>query len=126
MVAARVELARLDLAGHLYQIKRLTIGLVLCLTLAAAACMGLVSLAVILAHRWAVANYGEPNASLLVVGVCGALAGLGILVAWLRMRSFQRDFHFMEDTLAELQEDLVWLSEWTGDTGASAEDDRPE
>mgnify|MGYP002624021517 CR=1 FL=1 len=49
------------------------------------------------------------------LGACGSLLLVAAgLVGWRGWRKFRRDFAGLEDSIAELQEDLVWLSEWLG------------
>jgi protein-S-isoprenylcysteine O-methyltransferase Ste14 len=51
------------------------------------------------------------------------LLGLGILLGFLAWWTFRRRFTALEETLEEIREDLVWLSEWTGRASSEAETD---
>lgn len=53
------------------------------------------------------------NGILLVVSV-----GL-ILLAW---RRYRRNFHGLEDSIAELREDMLWMQEWVGKKSAESSD----
>src|SRR5690606_31944697 len=46
-------------------------------------------------------------------------------ITWWTIRAFRHDFVGLRDTLAELREDLVWLQEWSGQTG-SADPSEPD
>ncbi len=48
------------------------------------------------------------------------LASVGlILLAW---RRYRRDFHGLDDSIAELREDMLWMQEWVGKKSAETSD----
>ena len=110
MLQLRWELARLELGAASSTIMWLGIFLVVAVVMVLVALPVLViSLAGWLDRVWQL-PYGLPWS--LVLGL--ALAVGGLLLAWLAWRRFRRDFTGLEETIAELREDVVWFEEWTG------------
>jgi hypothetical protein len=53
----------------------------------------------------------SPALWMLLLGGFSLLLGAGI--GWAAYQRFRSDFSGLRNTLAELQEDIVWLREWT-------------
>jgi len=111
-VELRWQLARLEVESDLRSAKRLIIGLSIAAVIALAALPILVVCLAQLLDGWlrlgSVAWLGIFGLLLLLVGPAVGYA------AW---RRFRRGFVGLQQTLEELQEDLVWLREWTGKRG---------
>ncbi|MEN6459034.1 MAG: phage holin family protein [Thermoguttaceae bacterium] len=108
MMAARWELARLELSADLRSLRRLAV----CWLLAALVAMTVLPvLAVALAHALAgIGNIGFAGWLLLVAGGLLLAAAVGVWAAW---RRFRRKFVGLRETLEELREDMTWLAEKT-------------
>ena len=112
MLQLRRELAELEVRHDLRTGRRLLIvggaGLVFLLSglplLLVAAARGLAT--------WT--NLGQ-TAWLLILGAVSLLWGGTVM--WAAYRRFRQDFSGLEGTLAELNEDLVWLQDWTSRAG---------
>jgi hypothetical protein len=106
MVALRWELARLELHSDLRELKRLAIVWI------AAAALGLTALPLlIICLAEALDGCGHIARAgwlLIFAGALLALAGAGSYGAW---RHFRRRFVGLQETLEELQEDLLWIKE---------------
>jgi protein-S-isoprenylcysteine O-methyltransferase Ste14 len=108
MLALRWKLAVMEAREAIGSMRRLA------MALAIAAVVSIVGLSVLavaaadsLDHRLGMSH----EAWLAVFGL--GLVGLGILVGGLAWWTFRRRFTAMEETLEEIREDLIWLSEWT-------------
>ena len=122
MVTLRRELAALEI-NHDRQLTRrcLTVGL-------AGAILVLVALPLLLhAAADALSHITTLNATTWNVILGSALAAPGIMLLAFGLRKFRAEFCGLRGTLAELNEDLIWLREWTqtdvpaGDGPASGE-----
>jgi hypothetical protein len=119
MLTLRWQLAWLEVRADLASTRRLAI------VLAAVAVMALTALPVltvcaadVLDQRLGIPRIGW----LLTFGL--VLLGSAPLIGWLAWSRFRRRLVALEETLEELREDLVWLREWTGRTGAEPEGGR--
>lgn len=105
MAELRWQLALLEFHAALAQVKRLAVvgGI--------AAVAGLTSLAVLVVYAADMLGgvWISRTAWLLTFGL--SLLAISILSVWLAVRHFRHEFAFMEETLEELREDLVWLEE---------------
>lgn len=116
MLAARAALVRLELAESARQTARCAVVLALALVLLVSAVpVAVATLALACATYFGQSPIGWLAASALVLVVVAAF------IAWLALRAFRRDFTGLRDSLAELEEDRVWLREWLGQA-AAAED----
>jgi uncharacterized membrane protein YqjE len=109
MVALRWKLARLELCEAAGSMRRLAVALAVASVLTTA---GLAALVV----AWAESldrHLGMSREAWLTVFGLGLL-GLGILSGSLAWWTFRRRFTALEETFEEIREDLIWLSEWTG------------
>jgi len=116
LAEARWKLARLEVLTAAGEIKRLAI---------AAAAGGIVALVSMPVLVVALADllegtFGFGRAAWLGLFGVGLLAS-AVVVAWTGWRRFQARFVGLEETLEELQEDLVWLREWTGSAADNPE-----
>ena len=114
---ARYQLAQLEVQQSVGAIKRVVIGS------AAAGVMALVALPtmlVLLAELLATWTTWEPEIWLAILG-CGLLVSAAAVFVMSRRR-FQREFVGLQDTLAELKEDVVWLRELAGGSQKAEED----
>jgi uncharacterized membrane protein YqjE len=118
MLALRWKLARLELRDAAGSMRRLAVALAIAAVLTTA---GLSVLAVALAQSLDRHLGMSREAWLTVFGL--GLFGLGILLGGLAWWTFRRRFTAMEETLEEIREDLVWLSEWTGRASSETETD---
>jgi uncharacterized membrane protein YqjE len=109
MLALRWKLARLELREAVGSMRRLAVALAVAAVLTTA---GLSSLLVACAESLDRHLGMSREAWLTVFGL--GLLGLGILLGSLAWWTFRRRFTALEETLEEIREDLVWLSEWTG------------
>lgn len=109
MLALRRELVESELRSDLTAARRFAIVATLCAVLAV---VGLAVFAVAGA-AYADRRYGfeVPWISLSTGGLLLALGLLGALVSWFR---FRRSLLLLEQSRAELKEDLLWLEEWLG------------
>ena len=113
MAAARLELARLEIAADLLSAKRLAVAWLVALV------MALTSLPLVAV--WLAEVLGEltgiPRGGwLLGFAACLLLAaGVGGYLAW---RRFRRNFLGLRETLEELREDVLWLKEKSGSGNA--------
>ncbi|MBX3413159.1 MAG: phage holin family protein [Pirellulales bacterium] len=109
MLAARLELARLEATAAARQTARCAVAL-------AVATLLLVSILPIAVATLALAgaNYFAQSPIAWLAGSVPILGALAAFIAWLSLRHYRRHFTGMRDTLAELREDLVWLQEWSG------------
>ncbi len=110
MAALRWQLALLELKAGAAAVKRLAV------VLAVSAVMGVCGLSVLAVF-----------AADVLDGLCGIsrsgwllLFGLALLLggaaaAYLAWRRFRRRFTGLEQSLAELREDVVWIREWMGE-----------
>ena len=116
MAALRWRLAWLELKADALAVRRLAIVLV------ASAVMGLCGLSVLLVF-----------AAEMLDGLCGVSRGGwlasfalvlllgGAAASYFAWRRFRRSFTGLEQSLAELREDVVWLREWMGEKGEGGE-----
>jgi uncharacterized membrane protein YqjE len=114
MLALRGKLAILELREAAVSLRRLAVAL------AIAAVLTTVGLSV-LAVAWAGSldhHLGMSREAWLTVFGLGLLV-LGMLLGGLAWWTFRRRFIALEETLEEIREDLIWLSEWTGEKSAS-------
>jgi protein-S-isoprenylcysteine O-methyltransferase Ste14 len=119
MLALRWALARLELRDAAASLRRLAVALAVTAVLTTA---GLSVLAV----AWAESldrHLGLSREAWLTVFGLGLL-GLGLLLGSLAWWTFRRRFTAMEETLEEIREDFVWLSEWTGQAPSETDDSR--
>jgi protein-S-isoprenylcysteine O-methyltransferase Ste14 len=114
MAALRWQLAWLELKADALAVKRLAVALVL------SAVMGLCGLSVlaVFAAEMLDGFCGLARSDWLLLFGTALLFG-GAAAGYLAWRRFRRRFTGMEQSLAELREDAVWLQEWTA---AKAED----
>ncbi len=116
MFSLRWELARLELDSDLQALKRLAIVLVI----VAVAVLAVPPVLVVVA-----AELLDGTLGIARVGWLGILAGVlffgAVLVGWLAWLRFRRSLVGLEETLEELQEDALWLHEFSGRQG----DDSP-
>ena len=109
MLALRRRLAETELRSDLAASKQLAIsagvGLVVAVT-------GLPVLVI------AIASFADRHFQLSFPWISTATGGVlllgGSLFAWLAYTKFRRNFCGFQQSLAELQEDLIWLHEWAG------------
>jgi hypothetical protein len=116
MLALRWKLARLELREAAVSMRRLAVALAVAAALSTA---GLSALAV----AWAESldrHLGLSREAWLTVFGLGLL-GLGVLSGSLAWWVFHRRFAAMEETIEEVREDLIWLSEWTGRPSSETE-----
>jgi len=118
LAEARWKLARLEVLAAVAEVKRLAI---------AAAVGGIVALVsipvlVVAAAELLDGTFGLGRTAWLGQFGVGLLAS-AVTVAWIGWRRFQARFVGLEETLEELQEDLLWLREWRGN---AAEDSPPK
>jgi uncharacterized membrane protein YqjE len=120
MAAARLELARLEIAADLLSAKRLTVAWAVALVMLLTSLpLVAVWMADVLSEWTGVAR----GAFLLGFAGCLLLAsGVGGHLAW---RRFRRNFVGLRETLEELQEDLLWLKEKTGASDAEQDAAKP-
>lgn len=104
MLAARWALGRLEIDVAVGQLKRLAI------VLALAGVLALTALPVLVV---ALANSFCPYSTTILWFAGGGLLAIGVVAGVLAWRRFRREFSPLEDSLAELHEDLEWLREWT-------------
>ncbi len=118
MLALRWQLSRLEVEAAVAQIKRLSIGLLIC------AVMLLVALPILaVAAAWWLDRLKVWEILLgtwLLIFGSGLLLG-GIAGGYLAWRRFRRRFAGMEQTLEELREDGVWPRQWAGNREDSQE-----
>ena len=106
MAAARLELARLEIASDLLSAKRLAVA---CVVVAVMFLTALPLVAVWMAEVLSELTRIPRGGWLLGFAACLFLAsGIGSYVAW---RRFRRNFLGLRETLEELREDLQWLRE---------------
>ncbi len=118
MLALRWKLARLELRDAVESMRRLAVAL----AVAAVFIMtGLSSLVVACAESLDRHLGMSREAWLTAFGL--GLLGLGILLGFLAWWTFRRRFTAMQESLEEIREDLVWLSEWTGQPLETRTDD---
>ena len=116
MAAARLELARLEIASDLLSAKRLAVAWLVALV------MAFTALPLVAVWMAEVLNdlTGIPRGGWLL-GFAGCLflvSGIGGYLAW---RRFRRNFLGLRETLEELREDVLWLTEKGGkETGEHA------
>lgn len=105
--ALRWELARLELQADLENVRWLVIAAVVALVVVLTSLPVLViCLAELLDGLLGISRLGW-------TAIAGGLLLLGgLLGGWLAWRRFRRRLVGLEQTLEELQEDLVWLEEW--------------
>ncbi|MCH8923749.1 MAG: phage holin family protein [Planctomycetes bacterium] len=108
MLAARWALGRLEIDVAVGQLKRLAI------VLTSAAVLILTALPVLIV---ALAR-SLPHSTAILWFAGGALLLLGAIAGLIAWRRFRREFSPLEDSLAELHEDVTWLREWTRDEEA--------
>ncbi len=114
MAAARLELARLEIAADLLSAKRLVVA---CVVVAVMFLTALPLVAVWLAEVLSELTRIPRGGWLLGFAACLFLAsGIGDYVAW---RRFRRNFLGLRETLEELREDVLWLTE-KSETGKAA------
>ncbi len=120
MAAARLELARLEIAADLHSAKRLAVVWAVALALALTSLpLVAVWMADVFSEWTGVARGGW----LLGFAACLLLAsGIGGYLAW---RRFRRDFVGLRETLEELREDLLWLNEKSGTKETSEKANKP-
>lgn len=109
MLAARAELLGLELSAARKSVVQLVVAVLLgCLILLVALPMATVAFSQQLARWFSL----DPLAVLWVFTLLMFLGGAGLIYgSW---RRFRREFHGVEDSIAELQEDLQWMQEWLG------------
>ena len=108
MLAARWELAELELAASKHQAMRLAVILGLALLLLT---VGLTLAGVALADVLAAGTGMTPGVWRLILS--GSLVVVGLLAAAGGYWRFRRDFTGLAESREELREDLLWLREWT-------------
>jgi uncharacterized membrane protein YqjE len=108
MLAARWALGRLEFDVALAQLKRLA------MVLSIAAVLVLTALPVLIVALASSFRHSTP----ILWSTGGVFLALGIIAGLLAWRRFRREFAPLEDSLAELHEDVTWLREWTGDEEA--------
>lgn len=114
LLAARLELAQLEFQTSLAQVKRLAITLTF---LGAVAITGLVLL-LLLATELVGAQTGIHRYVWMAASGVTLVAASGAAI-WVAIRHFRSDFTGLNDSLAELREDLLWIREWR-EKGAQA------
>jgi hypothetical protein len=118
-IAARCELARLEIASDLLSAKRLAVAWIVALV------MALTSLPLVAVWMAEVLSEltGIPRGGwLLGFAACLLLAaGVGGYLAW---RRFHRNFLGLRETLEELREDMLWLQEHSGTADKTRDDKR--
>ena len=109
MLAARAELLGLELSAARSSVVRLVVAVLLgCLILLVALPMATVAFSQQLARWFSL----DPLAVLWVFTLMMFVGGTGLIYgSW---RRFRREFHGVEDSIAELREDLMWMQEWLG------------
>ena len=109
MAAARLELARLEIASDLLSAKRLAVAWLVALVMAFTALpLVAVWMAEVLSGLTSIPRGGW------LLGFAGCLfllSGIGGYLAW---RRFRRNFLGLRETLEELREDVLWLKEKGG------------
>jgi uncharacterized membrane protein YqjE len=109
MLELRRELAELEVRHDAQAGKRLgLVGGVAAVLIVTALPLLLTALAHGLAG-WTRIN--DPSVWMLILGGFSLFLGAGL--GWAAYRRFRSDFSGLRGTLAELQEDVVWLREWT-------------
>ncbi len=109
MLSARRELAELEVRTDVASAKRLAVGGAIGAVLALC---GLPLLLVAAAETLAV-QFGHDHLGwLLGLGIAAIV--IGLLIVWRAWRRFRTSFIGLEQSLAELKEDLAWLREWAG------------
>jgi uncharacterized membrane protein YqjE len=106
MLAARWELARLELEATAAQTRRLAIVLACCGTVGAVGVMVLVALTVEVLHRHYTGRFLATAAGLAIAA--------SLVAAYAAYRRFRREVVGLNESLAELREDARWLDEWFG------------
>ncbi len=120
MTRCHWELARLELASDMRELRRLALGM----TVAAALALAALPMAAVALAWWVRGSLGLGFGGWLAVFAALLLAGAATVAhfAWHR---FRRRFCGLEETLEELREDLLWVGEWTGSTAASGQPTDP-
>jgi uncharacterized membrane protein YqjE len=108
MLALRWQLASLELRAAVNQLRSLAIALTI------AAMMGLTSLPLVAVYLAEVLDgqWGVSRQAWLLFLALGLLS-CALLIGLSAYRVFRRRFVGLEESWEELQEDLVWLREWT-------------
>ena len=117
MLELRRDLAQLELQHDAQVGKRLAIGGGIGAILVITAWPLLLSSLAIGLSRWT--QLHSPAIWLLILGGFSLFLGFGI--GWAAYQRFRADFTGLKCTLAELNEDLAWLREWTQSQPPSAE-----
>jgi len=109
MLQTRRDLAEVEIRADIRLIKRLLIGSVIGIA-------GLLTSLAMLAAGLAGSMDGQMGLSkdgwLLTMGAVLLVAGA--LVVWVSWARFRRGLLALQDTRAELNEDLTWISDWLG------------
>jgi len=111
-VELRWQLARLEVESDLRSAKQLIIGL----SLAAVTALAALPVLVVCLAQLLNGFLGLGSAAWLAI-LGFALMLIGPAVGYAAWRRFRRRFVGLQQTLEELQEDFVWLREWTGEGG---------
>ena len=121
MVVIRRQLAESEIRSDIASARRLAIaggiGAVAVLT-------GLPVLVVLLAEVLAQHLLLDRIWWLLILGTVPLVGGL--LIAWRAWRRFRSDFIGLQETLAEMHEDLEWLREWLGQQRPIGPEETPD
>lgn len=107
MLAARVELAQLEMRLASARFKRLSIVVGACGLASLAGYVILVQLAAEMVPAFGTLSYSE---SLALVG--SGLIAAGSLIAWLAVRRFRKKYRHFEQSIAELKADLSAVQGW--------------
>ena len=118
-IAARCELARLEIASDLLSAKRLAVAWAVALV------MALTSLPLVAVWMAEVLEglTDIPRGGWLL-GFASCLLLVSVVVADLAWRRFHRNFLGLRETMEELREDMLWLQEHWGTTDKTRDDKR--
>lgn len=109
MLESRWQLAALELKSSVAQLRLLAIALGGC---SLAILCGLILLIPLAARRTALWLDWSADSVAMIFG--GGAFLIGLIAAVIILRRFRRTFAPLEESLAELEEDLHWLKEWNG------------
>ena len=116
MLVLRRQLAEAEIRSDIAAGKRLGIATLV------GAVVALTGLPVIVAalgsalDRWL--SGGQPAFPWATLSLGALFLASGLAMLWAGWRRFRRDFNGLQSSLAEIQEDFVWLREWVdGDAG---------
>lgn len=77
---------------------------------------------VVVALAWQIARWFDLDLLVVLWVATGMLLVVSVGLILLAWRRYRRDFHGLEDSIAELREDMLWMQEWVGKKSADSAD----